>query len=74
MFTIKVIDRRNGQPVEGKKVQIFFDGFFRGHTGEQYTSSDGESHFSEDNGHGEVFVGRERVYRGDIGGRVVVYI
>ncbi len=74
MFTVKVIDQRDGRPAEGKRVQVFFEGFFRGHTSEQLTAPDGETHFSEDNGRGEIYVGRERVYRGEIRGRIVVYI
>ena len=74
MFTVKVIGQRDGRPAEGKRVQVFFEGFFRGQTSIQFTDHDGETHFSEDNGRGEIFVGRERVYRGDIRGRIVVYI
>ena len=74
MFTVKVINSRDGKPAEGKKVQVFFDGFFRGQTGKQSTDSRGETHFSEDNGSGEIYVGNDRVFRGEISGRIVVYI
>ena len=30
MFTVKVIDRRDGKPVKDKKVSVCFEGFFRG--------------------------------------------
>lgn len=74
MFTIKVVDRSSGRPVFGKKVQVFFDGFFRGHTSNEYTDDEGEAHFDYDNGDGKVYVGSEEVYEGYISGRKIVYI
>ena len=74
MFTIKVVEQSSGRPCPGKKVQVFFDGFFRGHTSSQYTDNEGEAHFDYDNGDGQVFVGNQAVYKGYISGRVIVYI
>ncbi|MCI4627198.1 MAG: hypothetical protein L3V56_14735 [Candidatus Magnetoovum sp. WYHC-5] len=74
MVTIKVVDKSSGKPVEGKKVFIIFDGLFRGSTDYQYTDSIGEVYFNNDPGNGKVSVGHSTVYRGDIRGRVVVYI
>ena len=54
MFTVKVIDRSNGRPVQDKKVSVIFEGLFRGCARDQYTDSIGEAHFTEDNGHGDI--------------------
>ncbi len=74
MFTIRVIDQNTGKPISGKKVQVLFDGFWRGSTRSQYTDDDGETHFDYDNGDGKVYVGSEVVYEGYISGRKIVYI
>lgn len=74
MFTIKVIDSNSGRPASGKKVQVFFNGFFRGNTSCQYTDNEGEVHFDYDNGDGQVYVGSQEVYKGYISGRKIVYI
>ncbi len=74
MFTVKVIDRRDGKPVKDKKVSVGFEGFFRGFARDQYTDSVGEAHFSEDNGRGKIYIGGRTVYEGEIAGRIVVYI
>lgn len=74
MFTIKVIDSSTGRPCPDKKVQVFFNGFWRGHTCSQYTDNQGEAHFDYDNGDGEVYVGSKSAYKGHISGRVPVYI
>lgn len=74
MFTVKVIDKRDGKPVEGKRVSVSFDGFFRGSTRDHYTDLEGEAHFSEDNGSGDIYVSGRSVYNGDIAGRIIIYI
>lgn len=74
MFTIKVIDSNSGRPASGKRVQVFFKGFFRGHTSIQYTDKEGEAHFDYDNGDAEVFVAGKVVYEGYVNGRRIVYI
>ena len=74
MFTVKVIDRNSGRPVSGKKVQVFFDGFFRDPPNNEYTDDEGEAHFDYDNGDGQVYVGKEVVYKGYISGRKIVYV
>ena len=74
MFTIKVVDRNSGKPVSGKKVQVYFDSFWRGNTSSQYTDNEGETHFDYDNGDGKVYVGSQEAYRGYLSGRTVVYI
>ena len=74
MYTIKVITETDGRPVKGKRVQVFYKGFFRGNTREQRTNDEGETHFDYDNGHGEVYVDGRRAYEGEIAGRVLVYV
>lgn len=74
MFTVKVIDRRDGKPVKDKKVSVCFEGFFRGNARDQYTDSIGEAHFTEDNGRGNIYIGGRSIYYGEIAGRVIVYI
>ena len=74
MFTVKVIDRYDGKPVKNKRVSVSFEGFFRGSTRDHYTDSQGEAHFNEDNGRGDVYVSGSSVYNGEIAGRIVVYI
>lgn len=74
MFTVKVIDRSDGNPVKDKKVSVIFEGLFRGCARDQYTDSIGEAHFTEDNGRGNIYINGRSVYHGDIAGRIVVYI
>lgn len=74
MFTVKVIERSTGRPVEYKKVGIIFDGLFKGMTKDLYTDSDGEAHFDYDNGEGSIYISGEKVYEGRIEGRKVIYI
>jgi hypothetical protein len=74
MFTIQVIESSTGKPAYYKKVQVFFNGWTRGHTRELYTDKNGEAHFDYDNGEGQIYVGSERMYEGSISGRKVVYI
>lgn len=74
MFTVKVMDRNSGRPVEGAKVSVVFDGLFRGFAKDQYTDYNGEAHFDNDNGTGTIYVKGRREYEGRLEGRKVIYI
>lgn len=74
MFTIQLIDSKTGKPIKNYKVGVIFDGFFRGSTKNQYTDTNGEAHFSEDNGKGTIYVGGKNVYNGQINGRKIIYL
>lgn len=74
MFTIQVIDHRDGKPAVYKKVGISFSGFFGGSTRDVRTDNRGEAHFDYRNGDGKVYVDGECRWEGYLEGRVVVYI
>lgn len=74
MFTVKVLDRRDGQPLEYKTVAVHYSGFFGGTTRDVKTDSRGEAHFDYRNGVGKIYVGSQMVYEGEISGRIVVYV
>ncbi len=74
MVTVKVVWEDTGQPAEGQRVAIGFDGLLRGVAGDEYTNSMGEAHFDNDPGSGEVYIDGSTRYRGMIQGRIVVYI
>lgn len=74
MFTIRVYNRMNDKPEVGRKVQVFFEGCFRGNTSTIRTNYRGEVDFEYDSGRGTVYVDGRNVYEGDISGRVTVYI
>lgn len=74
MFTVKVVDRSTGNPKKGARVMVCFDGLFRGVTDDEYTDSDGEAHFNNDNGTGIIYVDGEKEYEGRIEGRKVIYV
>ncbi len=74
MFTVKVLDRRDGKPMEYKAVSVQYSGFFGGSTCDVRTDYRGEAHFDYRNGEGKIFVGSEVVYEGDISGKIVVYV
>lgn len=74
MYTIQVIDQRDGKPAENKRVGIVYNGFFRGSTRDIRTDRRGEAHFDYDNGDGKVYVDGEPRWEGYIQGRIVVYI
>lgn len=42
MFAVQVIERSTGKPVYYKKVSVYFKGFTRGFTKDQYTGCDGD--------------------------------
>jgi len=74
MYTIKVIDHRDGKPVNYAKVGIIYSGFFGGVTKDLRTDERGEAHFDYDNGKGTVYVNGKKSYEGQIEGRIVIYI
>ena len=75
MFTIKVIESNSGKPVNGARVQVSLGGIWTGGlTEKQYTDSNGDAHFDSKPGSGEVFVDGKTVHKGQIAGRVIVYV
>lgn len=75
MISVQVVYQGTGKPADRKRVSVFFDGLLSGGgTGDQFTDSQGEVHFSNDPGNGKVFVDGRTVYQGRISGKVVVYI
>ena len=74
MFTVQVIDRRDGRPLEYKAVEVHYSGIMGGTTREVRTDFRGEAHFDYRNGDGKIFVGSEVVFEGYISGHIVVYV
>lgn len=74
MYTIQVIDHRDGKPVENKRVGIVYDSFFGGVTQDVRTDHRGEAHFDYKNGEGRVIIDGQTRWKGYLEGRVVVYI
>jgi hypothetical protein len=75
MFTVKVVAKKSGKPAERKRVSASFNGILRGgSTGEKYTDSLGEAHFTNQPGIGKVYVDGQPQFEGRLEGRVVVYI
>jgi uncharacterized GH25 family protein len=74
MFTVQVIERSSGKPVSSKKVSVIFNGISRGCAKDQYTDSNGETHFSESNGDGTIYINGNAAYKGQIEGRKLIYI
>lgn len=74
MFTVKVIDHRDGKPLEYKTVAVHYSGIFGGHTCDIKTDYRGEAHFDYRNGEGKIYVGSKVVYEGEISGQIVVYV
>ncbi len=75
MITVQVFYESNGKPAQSKKVSLFFSGLFTGGSSDtKYTDSNGEAHFSNDNGEGEVYVNSQVKYNGRLAGRIIVYI
>jgi hypothetical protein len=62
------------KPLEGTKVGVLFDGFFRGVAKDQWTNTDGEATFTERNGRGTVFVEGTEVYEGELEGKKMIYL
>lgn len=73
MFTIKVVYRSTGDPVENMKVCVSFSGM-RGMTDEVWTDRNGEANFDYTPGNGKVFLDGRTSYEGEISGRVVIYV
>ena len=74
MITIKVCAESNGRPQKNVRVALSFDGLLRGMAGDEWTDGSGEAHFDCAAGKGKVFVNRQTVYRGQLAGRIVVYV
>ena len=74
MITIKVVYSSSGKPAKGERVQIGFSALLRGMSDKEYTDENGEAHFDNDPGEGEVYVNGSTKYEGDLRGRVVVYL
>jgi hypothetical protein len=74
MFTIKLVERNSGQPAKSQRVAVGFDGFGRAVTNDEWTDDNGEAHFDNDNGTGEVYINGKTSYKGEIKGKVVIYV
>lgn len=74
MFSVQVISRSTGKPMQGKRVSAMFDGLGGGGTGDQRTDSQGEVHFNNEPRKGKIYVDGKTVHDGSISGRVVVYV
>ena len=74
MITVKVVRQSSGDSVQGKRVSLSFDAIGRGSTNAEYTDRNGEAHFNVENGQGKVYVDGSTVHRGQLSGRIVVYI
>lgn len=75
MFTIKVIESNSGKAINGARVQVSMKTIWTGVlTEKQYTDSNGDAHFDSKPGSGEVCVDGKTVHKGQIAGRVIVYV
>lgn len=74
MITIKLIHSSSGKPAKGERISIGFSSLFRGVTSSEYTDENGEAHFDADPGEGEVYVNGSNRHKGQLKGRVVIYI
>ena len=74
MITVKVIYSGAGKPAKGERVAIGFSSLGRGVTDSEYTNEDGEAHFDVDPGEGEVYVNGSSKHKGNLRGKVIVYI
>ena len=75
MFTIKLVEQSNGKPAAGKRVSIGFPGIFSGGVSKnQYSDSNGETHWDYDPCEGTVYVEGQDEYTGRLEGRVLIYI
>lgn len=75
MVTVKVVYKDDGKPAKDKKVAVSIDGLFTGgFSSDEWTDAEGEAHFDITPGEGKVWVGREVAFKGNIAGRVYVYI
>lgn len=74
MFTVQVFYKNTGKPAKSQRVSCSLGGFFGGVTKEQYTNENGEAHFDYDPKSGEVYVNGKTAFKGNISGRVVIYV
>ena len=75
MITVQVFYESNGKPASSQKVSLFFSGLFTGGSSDtKYTDNNGEAHFSNDPGDGEVYVNSKVKHKGRLAVRIVVYI
>ena len=75
MITVRVLDRKTGEPVKDARVALGFSGFLTGGvTSDEYTDEYGEAHFDHDAGSGEVFVNGRKVREGSLHGLIIIYI
>lgn len=73
MFIVQVIQQKTGKPAEGKRVSVYFDSFMRS-SAEGRTDKKGEAAFDNENGNGKVKVDGKELYKGNISGRVTVFV
>ena len=74
MFTIRIIDHRDGKPYENQKVCVHYSGILGGTTKTIRTDSRGEATFDYRNGRGKVYVGSTVVHEGEIAGYMTFYV
>lgn len=67
MIILKIIDRKNCNPISGVKVTVHFRGLLRGYA-EGTTNWDGEVQFDNDPGEAYVYVKGNEVYHGRVEG------
>lgn len=72
--TIQVVRKASGQPVQGERVTVSFDGLLRGISKPVHSDSQGLANFDSKPGNGSVFVDGKSVYKGRIEGTTVVHI
>lgn len=73
MITIQVLSKSSGKPVSGAKVHVVFNSFLRGFI-EGQTNSEGIITFNVDNGAGKISVNGNRIFDGEIKGKMVFHI
>jgi hypothetical protein len=76
MVTVVVFWKSTGDPASDRRVSIGVNNglWGSGVTKEQFTDSRGEAHFDIRSSRGEVFVDHKSMHKGQVGGRIVVYI
>jgi len=74
VLTVKVCAESDGRPLKKAHVVLEFDGMLHGVAGDEWTDGSGEAQFDCEAGQGKVFVKGQTAYRGQLAGRVVVYV
>ena len=75
MITVRVLDRKTGDPVRDVKVALGFPGMFLMYpTNDEYTDEYGEAHFDHEPGNGVVYINGRKVREGNLQGLVIIYI